>query len=335
MRLLRLLSSPRLTLILLAIIILVLILGTLIPQGLSSQEYIKKYGINLFRIFNFFKLTNLYHSFCFFFLLFLFAFNLFLCTLRNLKSRKNTGLIITHISIIVILSGSLITAIFRKKGFLGIYEGQIKEDFLIGEKSFPLNFKIILEDFTVEYYEPDIHQLYVYLKDKDKKFFFKAKNLENYKIPGTDYSFRILKYICDFFIDESGKIINKSFQPKNPAVLLEIKTPQTKEERWIFAKERPRHKDSNIEFFYDFRELIKDYKSKVKIIEGEKVLTKTIRVNEPLKYKGYIFYQASYNPEEPDWTGLQVSKDPGYPVVFLGFILLVIGLFGNFYKKKI
>ena len=77
---------------------------------------------------------------------------------------------------------------------------------------------------------------------------------------------------------------------------------------------------------------IKDYKSHLQIIENDKVvLEKTIEVNAPLSYKGYSFYQASYDPNDMTYTLLQVVNDPGVPVVYAGFALMILGLTIVFY----
>ena len=72
---------------------------------------------------------------------------------------------------------------------------------------------------------------------------------------------------------------------------------------------------------------IKAYKSTVEIIDqGVSVMTRTIAVNSPLAYRGYTFYQLSYNPEDLHWTMLQVVRDPSVPIVYGGFLLMMIGL---------
>ncbi len=72
---------------------------------------------------------------------------------------------------------------------------------------------------------------------------------------------------------------------------------------------------------------VKAYKSTVEFIENDKVvLTKLIAVNSPATFKGYTFYQLSYNPEDLRWTSLQVVRDPGVPVVYAGFLLMMVGL---------
>lgn len=60
-----------------------------------------------------------------------------------------------------------------------------------------------------------------------------------------------------------------------------------------------------------------------------------IKMNEPLKYGGYTFYQASYVPDQPRPTTsiFSVNKDPGRWVKYLGAIILVLGSILFFMQK--
>lgn len=85
---------------------------------------------------------------------------------------------------------------------------------------------------------------------------------------------------------------------------------------------------------------VKDFRSKVAVIEppsrgkpAQEILKETIEVNRPLRYKGYSFYQASYDQDNFKWTGLDVVKDPGVPFVWCGFILLNLGVILRFYFR--
>ena len=93
--------------------------------------------------------------------------------------------------------------------------------------------------------------------------------------------------------------------------------------------------DKNFALLYEQSGMaVKDYKSILRVVDGEEtVMTKIIEVNDPLKYKGYVFYQSSYDPEGERYTGLQVTKNPGLIVVYSGFILLCIGVVFIFYAK--
>ena len=87
--LIRFLSSVKLAITLIIIIVIVSILGTLIPQGRSAAEYADRYGSLagwLMRL----RFTDLYHSAWYIALLSLLALNTVVCTLTRLgpKLRK-------------------------------------------------------------------------------------------------------------------------------------------------------------------------------------------------------------------------------------------------------
>lgn len=62
-----------------------------------------------------------------------------------------------------------------------------------------------------------------------------------------------------------------------------------------------------------------------------------IAMNEPLKYKGLTFYQASFQ-QDPDGTPiasiLSVNYDPGRWVKYLGSLIISLGIVGLFYNKR-
>lgn len=79
---------------------------------------------------------------------------------------------------------------------------------------------------------------------------------------------------------------------------------------------------------------IKEWLSHLTVIEnGEEIRTHTVRVNEPLIYNDFYFYQSSYEPvvaygEKPKkwYTYLRVTKDPGLGFVFLGIGMMSFGM---------
>lgn len=63
----------------------------------------------------------------------------------------------------------------------------------------------------------------------------------------------------------------------------------------------------------------------------------TISMNEPLKYHGYTFYQASFQEDEqrrPIASILSVNRDPGRWIKYLGSLLIVFGTIHLFYFKR-
>ncbi len=82
------------------------------------------------------------------------------------------------------------------------------------------------------------------------------------------------------------------------------------------------------------RKRIKQFKSLLEIIEnGGSVKEDIIYVNKPLRWRGYTIYQSGYDPKDPKFSSLLVSRDPGVRVVYAGFVILPIGLFMTFFMK--
>jgi hypothetical protein len=77
--------------------------------------------------------------------------------------------------------------------------------------------------------------------------------------------------------------------------------------------------------------------------EGIKAQPHTISMNHPLSHRGYTFYQMRYSAQQDPQTGqrtgqfqsvLQVAVDPGRPIKYAGCLLLVLGIFAQFYMKS-
>ncbi|MBI4651510.1 cytochrome c biogenesis protein ResB, partial [Candidatus Desantisbacteria bacterium] len=142
---------------------------------------------------------------------------------------------------------------------------------------------------------------------------------------------------------EDGPLISERFPGRNNAAveLSLYKDEKLLKRGWFFwaFPEFQEFKDLGLLVRFDnyWQPEIKDYKSELSIIEnGKTVLTKTIEINHPLKYKGIMFYQNTYRePIDKDLSvyvsGLQVVKDPGVWIVYFGCGLMIIGVILSFY----
>lgn len=77
------------------------------------------------------------------------------------------------------------------------------------------------------------------------------------------------------------------------------------------------------------------YESHVYVPEQGDVV---ISMNEPLKYRGFTFYQASFQADEqgkPTMSILSVNWDPGRWLKYLGSLLIVLGVIVMFYFRKL
>ena len=159
---------------------------------------------------------------------------------------------------------------------------------------------------------------------------------------------RVIRYVPDFVMDMTTReVASRSSAPDNPAILVAVGEGARTNEYWLFAK----HPEFNmpaggghggprnpLQMVYLAADAgapsgpIKAFRSTITILEaGHPVRERTVAVNAPSSYKHYTFYQSGYNPADPSWTSLQVVRDPGVPVVYTGFALLIVGLFAVFY----
>ena len=75
------------------------------------------------------------------------------------------------------------------------------------------------------------------------------------------------------------------------------------------------------------------YASEVTVLDGQRSFDYRIYMNHPLDYRGYKFFQSSYDPDEQG-TILSVNDDPGKWPTYLGYILLALGLIWNLFDPK-
>ena len=78
-----------------------------------------------------------------------------------------------------------------------------------------------------------------------------------------------------------------------------------------------------------------EFSSVVTLIDADENIqfNADIFMNNTLTYKGYKFFQTSYDTDEKG-TKLSVNKDPGVEITYLGYTLLFIGLLLNLFNKK-
>ena len=77
------------------------------------------------------------------------------------------------------------------------------------------------------------------------------------------------------------------------------------------------------------------YASEVEVVDSEKGIHMPFRIymNHVLDYRGFRFFQSSYDKDEKG-TILSVNNDPGKLPTYFGYILLSIGLFFNLINPK-
>lgn len=356
----KLFSSIKLAIWLLSIIAVVSLVGTFIPQNEGQDFFIARFGQVGYHALLKTGLIDIYSAGWFIFLLVLFALNLLVCLINkfSLKGRL-LGTTLTHISILIILFGALIGMLFGEKGFIMINKGEEISSFSgRNNQQVNLGFSIKLNDFIYNEHIDPKEKLLVFSRQaenvcnmygsKDKTPANQAPIAQipvdtniDYAVADTGYTIKVLRYLSDFVMDTATKIaVSRSFSPNNPALEIEIKNKDGLIKKfWVFARFPEMHQQiaESFKIVYNWQaRRPKDFISDVSVIkDGKEELRKKIRVNDPLRYEGYSFFQASYDTDALNWSGLRIANDPGIMVVYFGFTLLIIGLVVIFYVNPL
>jgi len=350
------LASIKLTIWLLAIITLLSAIGTFIPQNEEAAFYIDKYGHSGYTALSKTGLNHIYGSWWFILFLVLFSLNLLVCLLNRFSlKRLSLGSTLSHLSVLIIFLGALIGLTQGHKGLIKISEGEEVSSFTNQrEEQVNLGFIIRLDDFIYKEHIDPKEGILVYPagqkgdlcsihgatgEDKDQGLIARIPTEigAESEIIGTGYKVRVLRYLPDFVMDTATKVASsRSSLPKNPAINVELKDKSgILKTFWVFAHFPDMHQnmDAHFRFVYNWvQRRPKDFISKVTIIkDGKEIIARDIRVNEPFSFGGYTFFQSTYDTSAFKWSGLQVARDPGVPVVYTGFILLIAGLMIIFY----
>jgi cytochrome c biogenesis protein len=394
-------SSVKLAIFLIILITSASVVGTLIPQMQSGQEYAARYG-QISELLIRLEVTDLYHSWWFIALLFLFSLNISICTLTRLSPKfmrafkpnlefKNSTLLaaktkdnfkkswdldkcraelkkalksgrfriresekkgevhllarkkilgifgsdIVHLGLLVILVGGIISGFMALRTNINISEGEtvpvLGADFKLRLDKFETEYHpngsikdwkstlTVLEEGsplltkTIEVNHPLSYKGFVFYqstygwnwespvleilatKTSDPSSSRKAKIRLGEKVSWEEESleFTALQFLPDFIID-GNQPGTRSLNPNNPAVFIQVyRGGDTISSGWIFAK------------FPDFSQMHSEnepeYKFELKDIQGAQ------------------------------YSGIQMSKDPGVRYIWMGCTLLMIGLFLAFY----
>jgi cytochrome c biogenesis protein len=250
-------SSVKLAIFLIILITIASVVGTLIPQMRGAEEYAARYG-QISELLVILEFTDLYHSWWFIALLFLFSLNILVCTLTrlspkfrrafkpNLKFETNT-LLAAKIKDRCKKSGSLEENHTELKKALRSSHYRIKES----KKAPDQEIHLLARKRIAGIFGSDIVHL----------------GLLVIVIGGIISGFSGFRTNINIAEGETVPVLAADFQ-------LQLDKFETE---------------------YHPNGSVKDWKSTLTVIEnGSPRLTKTIEVNHPLTYKGYVFYQSSY-----------------------------------------
>jgi cytochrome c biogenesis protein len=248
-------SSLKLAIFLIILITVSSVIGTLIPQMRSAQEYAAHYG-QISELLIRLEITDLYHSWWFIAFLFMFSVNIVVCTLTRL-SPKLRRTFRPNLE-------------FNAKKLLG---GKLTDQFIIAGNPASNQGEVTKVLRSSHYKVKEIK------KDTGVNLLARKKILG---IFGSDIvHLGLLVILIGGIISGFSGFrtnINISEGEIVPVLGADFKLQLDKFETEYYPNGS-----------------VKDWKSTITVFEEDSPrLTRTIEVNHPLTYKGYVFYQSSY-----------------------------------------
>lgn len=393
----RFLASIRLTVALLLLLAATSIVGTLIPQGGTSAEYIRRYGETAFRLLYAFDLLDMYHSWWFRSLIVLLTGNIVVCTLKrfpsvwkivfsgkaaipSIRSGKvepvtfedardpealrnayetyigkrfrrigtepmengyrivaergrwtRLGVTGVHLSIVILLAGALIGSLFGFDGYVNIAEGESVDRVRMqsGGAIVPLGFEVRCEDFDVSFYD----------SGAPKEYRSRLRIAENGKtvvekdiIVNDPLRYKGINFFQSSYGSLPARELTLNFTNRDSGEAVRVNATLGR---------RVEIPGTDLRFY--FRQIESNYRLQGMEV-GETVLGvldtptgKSAEVVLPVRFPSYDRMRkgewiiAVADHEHRYYTGLQVTRDPGVPLVYAGFILLIVGCYITFF----
>ena len=259
------------------------------------------------------------------------------------------GVYLVHLSILLILIGGIIGSIWGFDAYVNIPEGETIETVFLNKSRAEkkLGFAVQCEKFTVDFYPNGSPKVY----QSDLRFLNDGKVMVEGKLRvNGPMTFRGITFYQSSYGEMPGGKIH-----------LRIVKNESEQKDWALAVEkvRPENLPGN-EGRFQVLKVEEDMRGSmgpaalISILpgQGEEIrfwvfknwdlmknqfppaMLKSPMLN-PSAFKPYTFHLE--NIETIFYTGLQVNRDPGVPLVWAGFFLIVIGLFVAFFvsHKKI
>jgi hypothetical protein len=280
---------------------------------------------------------DLFHRAWFLAPLGLLAVNTVACVVRRWRGIPWASLV-SHAGVLLVLVGGLVSLRLGQAGDLQLREGGpgLRSAWgRDGAGSMPLPFQVSLKRFVVEFHGVGTHHLSLDAGDGRGTESLEVREGGRYRMEGGGPAVEVLRFLPDFGMDGAGDFFSRSRFPNNPALQVRVDGGRP---RWVFANFAGIHQDGEavaMAYRYD-PPVVRQYRSTVTLsgLDGAPLEERELWVNRPLRYAGFTLYQSGYDPEDPSVSYLHVSRDPGAGLVFLGGVVLMLGLAATLLQRQ-
>ena len=310
--------SLRTTLFLVFLLASLLVIGTLIPQGLPWEKYQQIFSPKTLSLLKALGFTDIYRSYPFLIVSALLGFNILLCTFIRIglptkgMSLKKWGSYLIHLSLLIVIGGGIVTGSLGFKGYMEIGKGESSQVVISGERAFALPFSVKCEDFQIRYWPNGTPREFLSrLSFWKNGMLIEVRDLRvNHPIKFEGLTFYQSHYgekvLGEFLLKKDGENLNLFLSSG------EIK--KLEDDLKIGLMKRLSGKALLVLF-----------------LPGRPPQAYWVKEGETLKVEKFTI--TFLGERSIMWTGIQVSHDPGSVLVFLGAFCFVMGLSLNFYGR--
>ncbi len=314
------LGSLRFGLILLLIIAVAGVCATLIPQGEPLIFYRENYGPGLGGILYYTQLTEVFGSSWFVTTSLLLLANLAACTYNRLSSGSSRGKYssaLLHLGLMIIMIGSLVSSFWGRSDY---FQAPVQSVLAMTDKGYPFDLRV--DDFKIDYYEHNeqLNEQQHGQNKQPKQYRTELTVMENNKPVNTQ----------EIKVNQPLNFKGTKIYQSSYGWLLEGNLEDNgRETKFTAPAGQPvALNDSYIMEFLpaqDGKVLYRVSNAGLPVFVGKTGMKETIDL--PCG-KVQITSLRQY-------TGLQVKQDPGLPLVWLGFALLISGIMLRLYRPKV
>jgi cytochrome c biogenesis protein len=254
------------------------------------------------------------------------------------------GVYLVHLSVLVILIGGIIGSLFGFEAYVNIAEGDTVDSVALRQKMTPkkLGFSVHCEKFIVEFYENGAPKEY----RSDLRFLSAGKVVQQGSLlVNHPITFKGITFYQSSYGTIPGKVHLKISRTENNPETLAMEVEQGKPVSLPGDKAQFQvmQVDNNLKGMMGPAAMIsvkpeQGDELKFWVFQRVEMLKKRFPgamfrapILNPSSFKPYTFYLEKL--ENRYYTGLQVARDPGVPLVWLGCFVMVGGFFVTFFTS--
>lgn len=178
-----------------------------------------------------------------------------------------------------------------------------------------------------------------------------------YEHPGLGYQFQVSRFYPRARLEQSFE--NRDNEVRSEAVRLTVRQGEKVSQVWLGLRESAELPFGGHPVVVEYRPALRPVPFSVRLIDFRKIdypgtqmaaafesdveltdpergvsMKKKISMNNPLKHRGYSMFQSSFVQGPVETTVLSVRNDPGVPLVYAGFLIVLAGVVLLFTSRR-